>query len=208
MREENNNVDGIVTGNYFNKFESKNPLVRFVMNKYHQELEKSIGRMRVSRLLEVGCGEGNIINFMIKKYKPSYIKGLDIDEKMLRNLSKKYPQFDFKKQFLDEKFQDEQEYDLVLCLEVLEHIEKYNAALNNIKKIKSKKIVFSVPNEPFFRIANVARLHYVKQLGNTPGHVNNFTYFDIYRVIKKHFPKDKVTISNCYIWNFVVVERK
>ena len=35
--------------------------------------------------------------------------------------------------------------------------------------------MLSVPREPVWRIANLARLKYIRAFGNTPGHVNHWS---------------------------------
>ena len=73
--------------------------------------------------------------------------------------------------------------------------------------MKFKYLLISVPNEPFFRGSNLARLQYVKKLGNTPGHVNNFTYLEFRRLIKTYFKDDLIEFKICWIWNFAFIKR-
>jgi ubiquinone/menaquinone biosynthesis C-methylase UbiE len=65
--------------------------------------------------------------------------------------------------------------DLVVGLEVLEHIPDPAPALREIARVCAAAVVFSVPREPIWRIGNMARGRYLRDLGNTPGHVNHWS---------------------------------
>jgi 2-polyprenyl-3-methyl-5-hydroxy-6-metoxy-1,4-benzoquinol methylase len=198
----------IISGNYFNKYKSKNILVKFVMKKYFKTLQKLIGKTSKNKILDLGCGEGEIIRFLIKRYNVQRVTGIDIDPVIINNLKKEHPSFKFYKLFLDENIKIKGIYDLSLCLEVLEHIPNYKKAIKNISTINTKKLIISVPNEPFFRLANIFRLKYLSSLGNTPGHVNNFSYFKFKKLIRQNFKNKRITFKCCYLWLFAVIENK
>jgi SAM-dependent methyltransferase len=66
-------------------------------------------------------------------------------------------------------------FDLVLAIEVLEHLPDPRQALLEIARVASDAVVISVPWEPVWRIGNVARGRYLAALGNTPGHIQHFS---------------------------------
>src|SRR3546814_4517320 len=66
-------------------------------------------------------------------------------------------------------------FDLVLGIEVLEHVPVPDRALSEIRRVGRESFVLSVPREPIWRMANVARGRYLRDLGNTPGHVNHWS---------------------------------
>ena len=83
------------------------------------------------------------------------------------------------------------------AIEVLEHVPDPARALSEIRRVGRESFVLSVPREPVWRIANVLRGRYVRDLGNTPGHVNHWstrrfrtlvdTYLDL-RATRTPFP--------------------
>ncbi len=42
-------------------------------------------------------------------------------------------------------------------------------------RVASKYLLVSVPREPIWRAVNIARGAYIKDLGNTPGHLNHWS---------------------------------
>ncbi len=72
-------------------------------------------------------------------------------------------------------------FELVCALEVLEHLERPAAGLEELARVSSRALVLSVPREPLWRALNVASGRYVRALGNTPGHVNHWSRRDFVR---------------------------
>ncbi len=64
----------------------------------------------------------------------------------------------------------------VICSEVLEP-RRSGTSIENIKELCNENgfILLSVPKEPIWRICNMARGKYWKDLGNTPGHIQHWT---------------------------------
>ena len=65
--------------------------------------------------------------------------------------------------------------ELVVCCEVLEHVDDPVAALETLAGLARPWLMVSVPREPLWRALNLARLKYVGELGNTPGHLNHWS---------------------------------
>jgi 2-polyprenyl-3-methyl-5-hydroxy-6-metoxy-1,4-benzoquinol methylase len=66
-------------------------------------------------------------------------------------------------------------FDLVFCLEVLEHMDDPAAALSELCRVCRRYLVLSVPREPLWRVLNMARLKYLSRLGATPGHIQSWS---------------------------------
>jgi len=65
--------------------------------------------------------------------------------------------------------------DLVFCLEVLEHLEKPQQALAELARVARRYVIVSTPNEPLWRVLNMARGKYLREWGNTPGHIQHWS---------------------------------
>lgn len=165
------NIDG---GNLYNKYESKNPLVNFLMRSYFNDFDSLIYPIKdeIESAFEIGCGEGYLTKHV--KDMGILIKGADISEKVIEHARKIHPSIKFSVKSIYEIGNQNEKHNLILASEVLEHLEKPDYAINELKKSTNKYIFLSVPNEPFFRLANILRLKYINDFGNTPGHINHW----------------------------------
>jgi 2-polyprenyl-3-methyl-5-hydroxy-6-metoxy-1,4-benzoquinol methylase len=77
--------------------------------------------------------------------------------------------------------------DLLVCCEVLEHLDKPEIGLMALEKTASKHIVLSVPREPIWRMFNLLRGKYVTSFGNTPGHIQHWTSRNFIESVSHHF---------------------
>jgi hypothetical protein len=53
-------------------------------------------------------------------------------------------------------------------------------------RVAKRHLLVSVPREPVWRLLNLARGAYVKDLGNTPGHVNHWSRPAFLRLAERH----------------------
>jgi 2-polyprenyl-3-methyl-5-hydroxy-6-metoxy-1,4-benzoquinol methylase len=65
--------------------------------------------------------------------------------------------------------------ELIVCCEVLEHLDDPEAGLETITRLARPWLLVSVPREPIWRALNLARGKYVRDLGNTPGHLGHWS---------------------------------
>ena len=187
----------MIAGNYYDKYNSKNPIVRILMGRFFNVLLGFVKKLDIISCLEVGCGEGNVIN----KIKGIVnVKGSDIDEAVVDKARSLNPDVDFLVESVYDLQRKDDSFDLVIASEVLEHLDDPIMGLNEIKRVSKKYCLFSVPNEPLWRIANIMRLAYLKDYGNTPGHVQHWSYKGFRRMLKESF--NHVVMKRAILWNF------
>jgi ubiquinone/menaquinone biosynthesis C-methylase UbiE len=75
--------------------------------------------------------------------------------------------------------------ELVVCCEVLEHLPDPEAGLATVARLANPWAIVSVPREPLWRALNVARLKYLRDLGNTPGHLNHWSRRSFLRFVER-----------------------
>ena len=170
---------GIVIGNTTPKYTSKNPAIRWLTERWVANLEQTFDRIgrdphgAPKRALEVGCGEGVIAGKLQDRF--SDVIALDLPDAGLREEWKAYqgPQF-LHADAHSLPFEDNQ-FDLVVAVEVLEHLTDPLKGLHEMVRVGRRHLVVSVPQEPIFRACNLVAGRYVKDLGNTPGHLNHWS---------------------------------
>ncbi len=54
------------TGNYYDKYNSKNKIEQILMNGFFKVLSECLVCIDFENILEAGCGEGEVINYISK----------------------------------------------------------------------------------------------------------------------------------------------
>ena len=67
------------------------------------------------------------------------------------------------------------EFDVATAIEVLEHVPDPEHTVSEMARVASGHLLVSVPREPLWRGLNMARGAYLRDLGNTPGHLNHWS---------------------------------
>jgi ubiquinone/menaquinone biosynthesis C-methylase UbiE len=193
-----------VPGNYFDKYNSKNPLVRLLMWLYFEGLFKMISKTNAKKILDVGCGEGHATSKVHDRFDVE-IKGCDLEKEVIEKARKNYEGIVFGTGNIYELKEEDESYDLVIAGEVLEHLYEPEKAIKELKRVSSEYVIISVPCEPVWRMANMSRLRYIKALGNTPGHVQNFSKKEIRNLLRKHF--GEVRTRSAGLWTIVLCKK-
>lgn len=168
---------GVVIGNHYHKYGGGNVAIRFLTDRFLAALEGLLDGVAadgaVTRVLEIGCGEGEIATRLRARF-PAVV-GLDLPDAGLRSLWAGREGVAFlhgdaqRLPFPDDAF------DLVVAVEVMEHLPDPAAGLAELARVARRDLVLSVPREPLFRAGNLLTGRHVKALGNTPGHVNHWS---------------------------------
>jgi ubiquinone/menaquinone biosynthesis C-methylase UbiE len=166
--------DAVPTGNTYDKYASTNPIERRLMATFLARLQGSLPARAPSRILEVGIGEGEIAGRIAERYPAAFVAGIDLPDPTLADqwTSRRVPAAFGDVAALP--FPD-RSFDLVLAIEVLEHVARPEAALREIVRVATGDVVLSVPREPLWRLANMARGKYLSAYGNTPGHIQHWS---------------------------------
>lgn len=192
-------------GNTYDKYATKNPVERRLMVNFMAKLDALLPSGNVCRVLEVGTGEGHVAAHIRGRYPSASVVGIDLpdaglaDQWRLGGLTAAFASGD-QLPFPDSSF------DLVLAVEVLEHVTVPGAVLDEISRVARKAVVVTVPNEPIWRIANMARGKYLGQLGNTPGHIQHWSRRSFTDLVSSHL---RVTSSQgSFPWTLVGAQTK
>jgi 2-polyprenyl-3-methyl-5-hydroxy-6-metoxy-1,4-benzoquinol methylase len=199
---------GVVVGNVYDKYGSTNPLVRWIMRGFESALERMIERARPRSIHEVGCGEG----YWVLRWAERGIsaRGSDFSTAVVelarsnaidRNLDPAL--FSTRSVYELDPGQDSAE--LVVCCEVLEHLEQPEEALRALRSVASPHLIVSVPREPLWSVLNMARGKYLARRGNTPGHVQCWSQRGFVQLISRYF--DVLEVRAPVPWTLALCRR-
>jgi ubiquinone/menaquinone biosynthesis C-methylase UbiE len=165
---------GNVAGNTYDKYASTNPIEQRMMRGFFAALDAALEGLAPRVVVEVGAGEGRVTEHLRARFPDATVVGMDLPDDALAA--------EWRAAATPMCFGDatrlpltDGRADLVVALEVLEHVPQPDRALRELARVCGGTAVLSVPREPIWRAGNLARGRYVKQLGNTPGHVNHWS---------------------------------
>lgn len=176
----------VPTGNTYDKYASTNPIEQRMMRGFFGALDRFLDATAPTRIFEIGIGEGIVTSRVIERFPGVGVIGLDLPDD---ELAAQWDSRDLSCAFGDASslpFPDDS-FDLVLAIEVFEHLPDPAAALAELARVCSGTLIASVPFEPIWRVGNMARGRYLRDLGNTPGHINHWTNRGFARLIATEF---------------------
>jgi 2-polyprenyl-3-methyl-5-hydroxy-6-metoxy-1,4-benzoquinol methylase len=148
-------------------------VVSGLINRFFTRLRMTVEPLEAEATLDAGCGEGETIA-RLEDALGSRIVAVDLNRESVDFTANRLPHVDTRLENVYDLPFDAGEFDLVLCLEVLEHLEDPEDALTELGRVSRKHVVISVPHEPWFRLGSLLRGNYVSTLGNHPEHLNHW----------------------------------
>jgi 2-polyprenyl-3-methyl-5-hydroxy-6-metoxy-1,4-benzoquinol methylase len=169
--------EGTVTGNTYDKYGSTNPVVKRLMANFEGTLEALFTKAAPRSVLDVGCGEGVLTHQWAQKPGIERIVGIDLDDPQLHEAWKERqaPNLEYRVMKAENLPFADGEFEMASAIEVLEHVPDPEHTLAEMARAASGWLLVSVPREPLWRGLNMARGAYLRDLGNTPGHVNHWS---------------------------------
>ncbi|MEM9467150.1 MAG: class I SAM-dependent methyltransferase [Actinomycetota bacterium] len=187
------------------KHESGNPAQRFLIDRFHGEVARLLASMPREAVLDLGCGEGFVIDHLV---------GADIDADFV-GIDRSTSAVTAARARLGGRAEIHQAdvtgladlprpFDVVMMLEVLEHLDDPDAMLALLAELTTNQVIVSVPWEPFFRGLNLLRLKNVKRFGSDPEHVQHWTRRGFERSVADHF--EIVDRGRAFPWTLLLLE--
>ena len=165
------------TGVYQEKYTKANFVTRRLVDGFFRAAGELIAPLPdVRTAIEFGCGEG-VSTRRLSTFLPAgaAFEASDFDERRVVAARQINPDIRCVRESLYELNRPDDSFDLVIVLEVLEHLDDPDRAMREIRRVARKWAILSVPREPLWRMMNLARLKYVGSLGNTPGHIQHWS---------------------------------
>jgi SAM-dependent methyltransferase len=197
--------DGIVTGNTYDKYGSTNPVVRRLMGGFERALEELFNRAGPTSVLDVGCGEGVLVQRWAQHLGEGRVVGIDLEEESIQAgwAERTAPNLEYRVMEAGDLPFAVNEFDLAAAIEVLEHVPDPEHTLSEMARCAERHLLVSVPREPLWRMLNMARGAYWSELGNTPGHLNHWSRRSFVRLLSRH--GDVVEIRSPFPWTMLLV---
>jgi 2-polyprenyl-3-methyl-5-hydroxy-6-metoxy-1,4-benzoquinol methylase len=141
----------------FRKHTSGNPVQRKLIDRFHHKISEVIVSLQPTTLLDAGCGEGFVADILQTAMPSVQITGFDVLEDSVRLAALRNPRGTFSLGDIYAIEHPDNSFDVVYCLEVLEHLHEPDRALAELARVARNHVVLSVPREPYFCLANAAR---------------------------------------------------
>ena len=194
------------TDNY-KKHTHRNPIQRLLLWNFFRHLKNLTVSRKVDSILDAGCGEGFTLNRLKEKGIGRRWEGLEYSEAAIELGKKVYPDIKIIHGSVYELPYKDNSFDLVLCTEVLEHLEEPAKALKELVRVSNKYLVISVPNEPFFMLAQLIRGKNWSRLGNDIEHINHWTMFGFPKFVKKNSKVKILAKRFPFAWTMLLLEK-
>ena len=197
--------EGTVTGNTYDKYGSTNPVVRRLMAAFERTLDELFVQAAPASLLDVGCGEGVLTHRWALRMGDRRIVGIDLDDPQLHEQwnGRQAPNLTYQVMKAENLPFADWEFDVATAIEVLEHVPDPAHTVAEMARVASGHLLVSVPREPLWRGLNMARGAYLKDLGNTPGHLNHWSKRSFVALLSRH--GEVIEARSPFPWTMLLV---
>lgn len=196
-----------VAGNAYDKYHSTNPIARRLMDGFLNAFDRLSARSGAQTAFEIGCGEGELSVRLMER--GLVVSGFDLEAEVVAQANALAAGRGHGRPFTARSVYDlqpgEVSADLLVCCEVLEHLPDPARALDIIAAQRTPHVLLSVPREPIWRALNLARGKYIKDLGNTPGHLQHWSQARFLGLVRSRL--DVIEMAAPLPWTMVLCRR-
>ena len=166
---------------------------------------RMIQGLEFSTVLDAGCGVGTLIAALMQRYPQVQYTGTDISREGIERGKQKVGSANFQVLNL-EKESLKKTFDLVLCIDVIEHIENDVKAIQQLKQMTKKHLLLVVPTGPLFEQERISVGHVhgfsVKEVEEKLQHAGfsitkkiswGFPFYNLYRRLVMRLPASTVS---------------
>jgi ubiquinone/menaquinone biosynthesis C-methylase UbiE len=194
------------TENFSGKYEDTNFISKFLVDNYFKSVQKLLNKIKnINRAHEIGCGEGRSTVKLSKMV--ANLTASEYVNDLVTMAQQNNPDLQVFQESAYELKNKDSSVDLVFLLEVLEHLDYPELAIKELKRISKKYLILGVPREPIWCALNMCRLKYLKDFGNTPGHLNHWSKTSLVKLIEKEFGK-VIAVETPLPWTIILAEKR
>jgi 2-polyprenyl-3-methyl-5-hydroxy-6-metoxy-1,4-benzoquinol methylase len=193
------------TDNY-KKHTTGSSLQKLLIDNFYATLFRQVGKLRPESILDVGCGEGFTLQKLMDRGIGKRLEGIEYLDRAIEIGNKIHPELTLKQGNIYDLPYKDNEFDLVLCTEVLEHLEEPEKALKELKRVAKRYCIISVPNEPLFMLGNFLRGKNLARWGNDIEHIQHWTSNQMKKFVGREL---KITsVLRPLPWTLIVAEKQ
>jgi 2-polyprenyl-3-methyl-5-hydroxy-6-metoxy-1,4-benzoquinol methylase len=183
-------AEGTVTGNTFDKYGTTNPVFRRLVMTFQRQLGQLFESVDPASVLDVGCGEAVLTHQWAVARPATRVVGFDLEDPAILAVweKRRAPNLEYRILRAQEPFPFAAgEFGLATAIEVLEHVpDPEHTVAEMARCARGGHLLVSVPREPLWRGLNMARGTYLRELGNTPGHLNHWSRRGFAALLSRH----------------------
>jgi 2-polyprenyl-3-methyl-5-hydroxy-6-metoxy-1,4-benzoquinol methylase len=187
----------VVESSNYAKFQTRNPVVRGLIDRFYARIREIVAELRPGSVLDAGCGEGETIA-RLDGLLPARVAAVDLNPEAVEFTARRFPAVEVTRESVLELPFADGAFELVVCLEVLEHLGDPRAAIAELARVSNRAVVVSVPHEPWFRLGSLLRGKYIRGLGNHPDHVNHWNRASLRPLLESEF--QLIEIRGSFPW--------
>lgn len=190
----------------FVKHTSNNPIQKILIDNFYSALISLVKPLSPKTILDAGCGEGFSMNKLSINGIGEKIEGIEFSKEAISFGKKLFPNLIFREGSVYNLPYEDDSFDLIICTEVLEHLEEPAKALKEMLRVSKKYLIISVPNEPFFMMSNFLRGKNLFRFGNDEGHINHWNPLSL----KSYLRQNKIKIRKLSLpfpWILILGEK-
>ncbi|NNG02898.1 MAG: class I SAM-dependent methyltransferase [Inquilinus sp.] len=178
----------IPVGNHYPKYQTRNPIARLLVGGFLESFRALSRISDAADVLEAGCGEGYLSAIMAADGRR--VRGIDISPRVVEqaraNPVNRAHGARFEVGSVYDLKPGEDDAELVVCCEVLEHLVEPETALRVLVGLAKPYLLVSVPREPVWRVLNMLSGRYLDAFGNTPGHLQHWSKRSFLTMLGRH----------------------
>jgi 2-polyprenyl-3-methyl-5-hydroxy-6-metoxy-1,4-benzoquinol methylase len=200
------------TGN-LQKYLTKNPLKQARLTVFKQNIKAIVSQLKLKEeavILDIGCGEGFVTCLLEEALPKNKIFGVDISAQAIKFAKTMTKGAEFIQGNIYDNDLEDNKYDLVVCTEVLEHLENPDAAVAELMRISGRYILITVPEEPYFCMGNFLSMKNIVRLGNPKDHLNLWTKAAFGKFLKQKLDDSDFKITEkkrLFPWQLWILEK-
>lgn len=172
------------------KYEDSGRIASMLVDRFYDAVRSLLEPSLVdcTSLHEVGCGAG-YSTLRLRQWIPDAVdvSASDVTDSLVEKARARNPEIRIEKRSAYALDFPDKSIDVLVMMEVLEHLERPADALLELARVARKHVLVSTPREPLWRVLNFARGKYMGALGNTPGHINHWSSKGLRKTVSKVF---------------------